>query len=128
VLAAFLAQDGMSLGALAALLAVLAIAVRGIIALIDRYRALERDGVKPGVGLVVRGSTERLAATVVPAIVTAVALLPLIVTGTIAGQEIAHPIAVVVLGGLVTSTLVITFLIPAVYLSTIHWRTHDAAP
>ena len=128
VLAAFLAQDGMSLGALAALLAVLAIAARGIIALIDRYRALERDGVKPGVGLVVRGSSERLAATVVPAVVTAVALLPLIVTGTIAGQEIAHPIAVIVLGGLVTSTLVVAFLIPAVYLSTIHWRTHDAAP
>ena len=128
VLAAFLAQDGMSLGALAALLAVLAIAARGIIALIDRYRALERDGVKPGVGLVVRGSSERLAATVVPAVITAVALLPLIVTGTIAGQEIAHPIAVIVLGGLVTSTLVVAFLIPAVYLSTIHWRTHDAAP
>ena len=66
---------------------------------------------KPGLGLVVRGSSERLAATVVPAIVTAAALLPLILTGTIAGQEIAHPIAVIVLGGLVTSTLVVTFLI-----------------
>ena len=58
---------------------------------------------------------------------TAVALLPLVVTGTIAGQEIAHPIAVVVLGGLVTSTLVVTFLIPAVYLPTMQRRTHDAA-
>ena len=128
VLAAFLAQDGMSLGAFAALLAVLAIAARRIISLVEHYQALEREGVTPGVALIVRGSSERLAATVVPAIVTAVALLPLIVTGTIAGQEIAHPIAVVVLGGLVTSTLVVAFLVPAVYLSTIHWRTHDAAP
>ena len=128
VLAAFLAQDGMSLGAFAALLAVLAIAARRIISLVERYQALEREGVAPGVALVVRGSSERLAATVVPAIVTAVALLPLIVTGTIAGQEIAHPIAVIVLGGLVTSTLVVAFLVPAVYLSTMHWRTHDAAP
>ncbi len=129
VLAAFVARDGMSLGAFAALLAVLAIAARRD----HRPRSIATGrssgtGVKPGVGLVVRGSSERLAATVVPAIVTAVALLPLIVTGTIAGQEIAHPIAVIVLGGLVTSTLVVAFLIPAVYLSTIHWRTHDAAP
>ena len=112
----------------AALLAVLAIAARGMVSLVERYQALEREGVKPGVGLVVRGAGERLTATAIPAIVTAVALLPLVVTGTIAGQEIAHPIAVIVLGGLVTSTLVVTFLIPAVYLSTMHWRTHDAAP
>ncbi len=127
VLALFLARGGMSLGAFAALLAVLAIAARGIIALVERYQDLERGGVAPGLGLVIRGSSERLAATIVPAIVTAVAILPLIVTGTIAGQEIAHPVALVVLGGLVTSTLVIAFLIPAVYLSTMQRRTPDAA-
>ena len=71
----------------------LAIAARRIISLVERYQALEQEGLKPGLDLIVRGSTERLAATVVPAIVTAVALLPLLVTGTIAGQEIAHPIA-----------------------------------
>ena len=131
VLAAFLAQDGMSLGALAALLAVLAVAARATIGLIGRYQELERAGVPPGIGLIVRGSRERLAATIVPALVTAAALLPLIVTGTIAGQEIAHPIAVIVVGGLVTSTLVVAFLIPAVYLSfngsTMQRRAHDAA-
>ena len=127
VLALFLARGGMSLGAFAALLAVLAISARGIIALVERYQDLERGGVAPGLGLVIRGSSERLAATIVPAIVTAVAILPLIVTGTIAGQEIAHPVALVVLGGLVTSTLVIAFLIPAVYLSTMQRRTPDAA-
>jgi CzcA family heavy metal efflux pump len=128
IVAAFVAQDGMSLGAFAALLAVLAIAARSIIALVERYQALEREGMQPGIGLVARGASERLTRTLIPAIVTAVALLPLIVTGTIAGQEIAHPIAVIVLGGLVTSTLVALFLIPALYLSTMHWRTHDAAP
>ena len=127
ILAAFLARDGMSLGAFAALLAVLAIAARGVVGLIERYEALEREGVPPGVGLVVRGAGERLTATLIPAIVTTVALLPLVVTGTIAGQEIAHPIAVIVIGGLVTTTLVVAFLIPAVYLSAMHWRTHDAA-
>jgi Cu/Ag efflux pump CusA len=127
ILAAFLARDGMSLGAFAALLAVLAIAARGVVGLIERYQALEREGVPPGVGLVVRGAGERLTATLIPAIVTTVAFLPLVVTGTIAGQEIAHPIAVIVIGGLVTTTLVVTFVVPAVYLSAMHWRTHDAA-
>jgi Cu/Ag efflux pump CusA len=131
VLAAFLANDGMSLGAFAALLAVLAVAARGTIGLIGRYQELERAGGPAGTGLVVRGSRDRLAATIVPALVTAAALLPLIVTGTIAGQEIAHPIAVIVVGGLVTSTLVTAFLIPAAYLSytgfTMQRRAHDAA-
>ena len=105
----------------------LAIAARGIIALVERYQALERDGWRPASASSYGRSSERLAATIVPAIVTAVALLPLIVTGTIPGQEIAHPIAIVVLGGLVTSTLVTAFLIPAVYLSTMQRRTPDAA-
>jgi Cu/Ag efflux pump CusA len=117
----------MSLGAFAALLAVLAIAARGMVALVERYQTLEREGATPGMELVVRGAGERLTATLIPAIVAAVALLPLVVTGTIAGQEIAHPVAVIVIGGLVTTTLVVAFLIPAIYLSTIHWRTHDAA-
>jgi Cu/Ag efflux pump CusA len=46
----------------------------------------------------------------------ALALLPVLVTGTIAGQEVVHPIAVIVLGGLVTSTLVTLFVVPAAYL------------
>ena len=127
ILAAFVAQDGMSLGAFAALLAVLAIAARGIVSLVERYQVLEDEGMEPGIGLVVRGAGERLPAILIPAVASAAALLPLIVTGTIAGQEIAHPIAVVVVGGLVTTTLVVAFLIPALYLSTIHGRTHDAA-
>jgi Cu/Ag efflux pump CusA len=127
ILAAFVARDGMSLGAFAALLAVLALAARGVVSLVDRYQALEAEGVAPGAGLVVRGAAERLPATLIPAVVSAVALLPLIVTGTIAGQEIVHPIAVIVVGGLITTTLVVAFVIPALYLSTIHWRRHDAA-
>lgn len=51
------------------------------------------------------------------AIVTAVAFLPLVLFGEIAGLEIAHPMAVVVLGGLVTSTLLYLFVVPALYLS-----------
>jgi Cu/Ag efflux pump CusA len=46
-----------------------------------------------------------------------VAFLPLVLLGDIAGLEIAHPMAVVVLGGLVTSTLLYLFVVPALYLS-----------
>jgi Cu/Ag efflux pump CusA len=116
VLAAFIARTDFSLGAFAGLLAVLAIAARGGIALISRTQALERDG-RARAGAVVQVAGERLGANVTTAAATAIALLPLIVTGTIAGQEIAHPIAIVVLGGLVTTTLVTAFLVPVIYVS-----------
>ena len=51
------------------------------------------------------------------AITTAAALLPLVLFGDSAGLEIAHPMAVVILGGLVTSTLLHLFIMPALYFS-----------
>ena len=114
VLAAFLARADISLGALAGFMAVLAIAARGGIAVITRAQALERDGGTRAAAVAQAGG-ERLGATITTAVVTAVALLPLIITGTIPGQEIAQPIAIVVLGGLVTATLVTAFLVPAAY-------------
>ena len=50
------------------------------------------------------------------ALTIGLAVTPLVVSGSIAGQEIAHPIAVIVLGGLVTSTLLNLFVVPALYL------------
>jgi Cu/Ag efflux pump CusA len=50
------------------------------------------------------------------ALATAVALVPLVVAGNIPGHEIEHPMAIVILGGLVTSTLLNLFLLPALYL------------
>ena len=50
------------------------------------------------------------------ALATSLALVPLIVAGNIPGHEIEHPMAVVILGGLVTSTLLNLLIVPAVYL------------
>jgi Cu/Ag efflux pump CusA len=50
------------------------------------------------------------------ALTTAFGLLPLVITGSIPGHEIEHPLAVVVLGGLVTSTLLNLFIVPSLYL------------
>ena len=63
-----------------------------------------------------RGARERLVPTLTTAATTALALSPLALLGARTGQEITHPMAVVVLGGLVTSTLLSLFVLPALYL------------
>jgi len=63
-----------------------------------------------------RGATERLAPILMTALATGLALLPIAITGERAGQEIEHPLAVVIIGGLVTSTILNLFLLPPLYL------------
>jgi Cu/Ag efflux pump CusA len=55
----------------------------------------------------------------------ALAILPFILLGSIAGQEMAHPMAIVILGGLVTSTLLNLFLLPPLYLRFGHERERE---
>jgi Cu/Ag efflux pump CusA len=118
VLAAALAGGTLLLGSLAGFLAVLGIAARQGIMLIKHCELLERhQGETFGPGLVLRGAREQFAPILTTAVTTAAAFLPLAVFGDIAGLEIAHPMAAVVLGGLVTSTLLYLFVIPALYLS-----------
>lgn len=115
--AAYAAGDVISLGSLVGFLAVLGIAARNGILLITHYRHLEQDeGVSFSSELVLRGARERFAPILLTALTIGLALTPLVISGSIAGQEIAHPIAVIVLGGLVTSTLLNLFVIPALYL------------
>jgi Cu/Ag efflux pump CusA len=106
----------MTLPTLAGFIAVLAVAVRGGVAVLGRAGALEaQDGRRTRATAVVEAAGERLGPLLTTAIATMVALLPLIVTGTIPGQEIAHPIAIVIFGGLITTTLVTAFVVPAIY-------------
>lgn len=115
---AALAGGGLaSLGALFGLLAVLGIAVRNGMSLIHHYRQLERqEGAPRSADLVQRGTEERLAPIVMTAVVTALAFLPFALFGGIAGHEILYPMALVMLGGLVTTTLVTLLVVPALYL------------
>jgi Cu/Ag efflux pump CusA len=116
VLAAFIFRLDMTLPTLAGFIAVLAVAVRGGVAVLGRAGALEaQDGRRTRATAVVEAAGERLGPLLTTAIATMVALLPLIVTGTIPGQEIAHPIAIVIFGGLITTTLVTAFVVPAIY-------------
>jgi Cu/Ag efflux pump CusA len=64
----------------------------------------------------VRGALERLSPILMTTVATALALVPLVVAGNRPGHEIEHPLAVVVVGGLVTSTLLNLFVLPSLYL------------
>jgi Cu/Ag efflux pump CusA len=125
VLAAFMADRVISLGSLVGMITVLGIAARNGILLIQHYRHIERvEGERFGVELVLRGAAERLSPIMMTTLCTGLALLPLIIPGSIPGHEIEHPMAVVILGGLVTSTLLTLFVIPVLYLR--YGATQDA--
>jgi len=109
----------LTLGGLAGLLAVLGIAARNALALLMRYRWLEQKrGVAPSRQLAMVGGHERLTPTIVTAAATALAMAPFIVLGDLPGLEIVRPMAIVILGGLVSSTLVTLFLMPMLYLNS----------
>jgi len=115
---AVLATGGvLTLGALVGFVLVLGIAARNGVMLVSHLQHLERDeGEDFGPGLVMRGARERLAPILLTAVATAFVLVPLVVLGNIPGQEILQPMAVAVLGGLVTATLLNLFVAPALYL------------
>ncbi len=117
VLAVFVGSRIVSLGSIAGFFALFGISMRGGVTLIRRYQHLEREeGAEFGPALVLRGSRERFVPIVMTAVTAGLALLPLALSGDAAGQEIVQPMALVILGGLVTSTLVNLFVVPNLYL------------
>ncbi|MCV0403334.1 MAG: efflux RND transporter permease subunit [Chloroflexi bacterium] len=100
-------------GALLGLLAVLAIAVKQALLLMDHYRDLEAGGATRDEWLVIRGARERMVPTVTTALAVAAALVPFAILGNQAGAEIIHPMSLVVLGGLGTTLLVNLFFLPS---------------
>lgn len=118
IMADFLGNGGtISLGLLAGSLTVLGIALRNTIMLFSHYQNLEEHGGEDfGPELIVRGARERLSATLMTVLATGLALLPFVVFGNIPGHEIVRPIAIVIIGGLVTATWLNLFAMPALYL------------
>jgi Cu/Ag efflux pump CusA len=116
VLVAVLRRDVLSLAALMGLLAVLAVAVRSGVLLFRHFQQLEREGELPGPGLVLRGTLDRSGPVLVSALATAAALAPLLVPGVTAGLEVLQPLVAIILGGLVTSTLLTLVVLPVLYL------------
>ncbi|MBV1850208.1 efflux RND transporter permease subunit [Catellatospora tritici] len=130
VLAAyFFSGRTISLGSLVGLLTVLGIAARNGILLISHYQHLERfEGQSFGKDLVLRGSLDRLSPILMTTLATGLALVPLVVLGDVPGHEIEHPMAVVIIGGLLTSTLLNLIIVPVLYLRFGRSRKESAAP
>lgn len=106
-----------SLGSIVGFIAVLGIAARNGILLISHYRQLiANEGLDDYLSVVKRGSQERLVPILMTALATSLALVPIIFKGPISGYEIEYPLSVVVVSGLLTSTLLNLILLPSIFL------------
>jgi CzcA family heavy metal efflux pump len=117
VLAAWMTGGVISLGSLVGFFTVFGIAARNGILLVNHCQHLERyEGEPFGPALVLRGARERLSPILMTSLATGLALVPLVILGDRPGHEIEYPLAVVILGGLVTSTALNLFVVPSLYL------------
>ena len=117
ILAAYFTSGVLSLGSLVGFLTILGVAARNGIMLISHYQHLEEfEGETFGLQLVLRGAKERISPIMMTALTAGLALVPIVWAGIIPGHEIEHPMAIVILGGLITSTLVNLFIVPSLYL------------
>jgi Cu/Ag efflux pump CusA len=113
----YFARRDVSIGALVGFFTVFGIAARNGILLINHCQHLEEfEGETFGPALVLRGARERLSPILMTSLATGLALVPLVIRGDAPGQEIEYPLAVVILGGLVSSTLLTLFVVPSLYL------------
>ncbi|NCU65169.1 efflux RND transporter permease subunit [Acidovorax sp. 210-6] len=118
VLALWISGQPLSVAALVGFITLTGISTRNGILKISHYINLcAFEGEKFGKALIVRGSLERLTPVLMTALVAAFALVPLLVSADAPGKEVLHPVAVVIFGGLVSSTLLDTLLTPLMF-----WR------
>ncbi len=115
VLALVCTSGVLSIPALIGFISLFGIATRNGMLLIDRYNELRRQGMAPR-ECVMAGSMDRLSPIVMTALTSALALIPLALGGDLPGNEIQSPMAQVMLGGLLSSTLLNAFVIPVMYL------------
>ena len=118
VIAMWLSGITLSVASMVGFITLTGIAVRNGILKVSHYINLCKfEGEQFGQPMVVRGSLERLTPVLMTALVAAFALTPLLLSADAAGKEILHPVAVVIFGGLVSSTLLDTLLTPLMYLA-----------
>ncbi|MBQ5644921.1 MAG: efflux RND transporter permease subunit [Bacteroidaceae bacterium] len=114
IIATYFTSAVMSIPAIIGLITLFGIATRNGILLVSRYQHLRAQGL--ALDDVIRiGSADRLTPILMTAFTSALALVPMIINGAASGNEIQNPMAIVVLGGLLSSTLLNIFVVPAVY-------------
>lgn len=114
VLAVFFTSGVISIPSIIGFITLFGVATRNGILLISRYQHLQEAGT-PLHETVLHGSIDRLNPILMTALTSALALIPLVFNGDKAGNEIQSPMAIVVLGGLLTSTLLNVYVMPVVY-------------
>jgi Cu(I)/Ag(I) efflux system membrane protein CusA/SilA len=116
ILAVSLSDRILSVASLVAFVALCGIASRNGIMMISHYmHLLEHEGEKFSKEMVIRGSIERLVPVLMTALTAGLALIPLVLSAGAPGKEILHPVAVVIFGGLVSSTLLDMIVTPVVF-------------
>lgn len=115
VFAIFFADGIISIPAIIGFISLFGIATRNGMLLIDRYNELRQGGLSLH-DAVMRGSLDRLNPILMTALTSALALIPLALGGDLPGNEIQSPMAKVLLGGLLTSTMLNGFIVPVVYI------------
>ena len=125
VLAVFATGGLLSLGSLVGFVTLFGIATRNAVMLVSHYDHLvTAEGESWGRATAIRGALERLGPILMTALVTALALVPLAVGSGDPGREIEGPMAIVILGGLLTSTVLSLFVLPTLAL---RWGRFDSS-
>lgn len=114
VLILFICGDELNIPAIIGFISLMGISTRNGMLLISHYNALEAEGM-PLAGRIATGSSDRLLPIVMTALTSALALIPLAVNGDAPGNEIQSPMALVILGGLLSSTALNIYVVPALY-------------
>jgi Cu/Ag efflux pump CusA len=115
-LAALIDGGEITLGSVAGFVAVLGLSARIVVVLMRHYQQLQREGEPFGAELVIRGTRDRLVPILTTVIASAAVLIPFVVNAGSAGFELVGPMSIVILGGLVTTTLLGLVVLPAIYL------------
>jgi len=128
ILAATITSATLSIGSLVGFVTIFGITLRNSMLMLSHYdHLITEEGAAWGLETAIRGASERLAPILMTALVTALGMLPLAIASKAPGHEIEGPMAIIILGGLVTSTLLNLIVLPTLALRYSRFDKKDEA-